>query len=269
MDRTYRPATLVAASLAAVLGACGDDGTTVANGTTAVETTASVGGADPTVDAVIDPGDGGDHQPVIEPADFVDEIDNPYLPLAPGSRWVYEGDSDGELERIEVVVTDERRDVMGVSTVVVRDTVHVDGELVEDTFDWFAQDRDGNVWYFGEDSREFEGGAAVNADGSWEAGIDGALPGIAMPGVPTVGFAYRQEFDAGNAEDMGEILEAGVARSIGLDTFPDVVVTRDWSPLEPEIVEEKWYARGVGAIYTTHTAGPAGTVELIEFTPGP
>ncbi len=269
MDRTYRPATLVAAGLAAVLGACGDDGTTVANGTTAVETTASVGGADPTVDAVIDPGDGGDHQPVIEPADFVDEIDNPYLPLAPGSRWVYEGDSDGELERIEVVVTDERRDVMGVSTVVVRDTVHVDGELVEDTFDWFAQDRDGNVWYFGEDSREFEGGVAVNADGSWEAGIDGALPGIAMPGVPTVGFAYRQEFDAGNAEDMGEILEAGVARSIGLDTFPDVVVTRDWSPLEPEIVEEKWYARGVGAIYATHTAGPAGTVELIDFTPGP
>ena len=155
-----------------------------------------------------------------------------------------------------------------MSTWVVQDTVTVDGETVEDTFDWFAQDREGNVWYFGEDSREFEDGVAVRADGSWEAGIAGALPGIAMPADPTPGFAYRQEFDPGNAEDMGEILEAGVARSTGTASYADVVVTEDWTPLDPEIVEEKWYARDVGNIRSTHTAGETGTVELVGFTPG-
>jgi hypothetical protein len=231
---------------------------------------AACGGDDaPAAVPVIDPGDGGDYHPAIEPADFVDRIDNPYLPLGEGARWVYEGDADGGgRERIEVVVTGDRREVMGVATWVVRDTVSVDGEITEDTYDWFAQDRDGTVWYFGEDSREFEDGVAVRADGSWEAGIDGALPGIVMPAEPAPGLAYRQEFDAGNAEDMGEILEVGVSRSTGAASYTDVVVTEDWTPLDPETVEEKWYARGVGNIRSTHTAGEAGTVELLDHVPG-
>jgi hypothetical protein len=138
------------------LASCGDD-TTTTSGTTG--TTAATGAT-----PVIDPGDGGDYAPEIDPADFVDVVDNPLYPLAPGSRWVYEGATDEGTERIEVVVTDERKEVMGVSTVVVRDTATLDGEVIEDTYDWFAQDQDGNVWYFGEDTTAYEGGEPVDTE---------------------------------------------------------------------------------------------------------
>lgn len=134
--------------------------------------------------AVVDPGDGGLYAPAVDPARFVGVIDNPYLPLTTGSRWVYEGESDGEVERIEVTVLDDRRPVMGIDAVMVRDVVSVAGEIVEDTLDWFAQDIDGNVWYLGEEVQDFEGGRLVGTAGSWEAGVDGALPGIVMPAAP-------------------------------------------------------------------------------------
>ena len=105
---------------------------------------------------MVDPGDGGDYQPELDPADFVTVIDNPYLPLTVGSRWVYEGESEGEREDTVVVVTSQTREIEGITAVVVRDTVHIDGVLEEDTYDWFAQDRDGNVWYLGEDSSDFD-----------------------------------------------------------------------------------------------------------------
>jgi hypothetical protein len=229
----------------------------------------AVGATDTTEPApVIDPGDGGDYAPIIDPGNFVDVIDNPYLPYAVGSRWVYEGQSEGEMERIEVEVLDDTREVMGITATVVRDTVFVDDEMVEDTYDWFAQDADGNVWYLGEDTREFEDGVAVNAEGAWEGGIDGALPGIVMPADPTVGDAFRQEYYAGEAEDMAEITEVGVARSIGIGDYDDVVVMTHWTPLEPEVIEEKWYARDVGTIYEEAVAGGDELVELVEFTPG-
>ena len=119
---------------------------------------------------VIDPGDGGDYAPELDPADFVAVIDNPYLPFTPGMRWVYEGEEDGETERVEVEVLDETRVIQGITATVVRDTVYVDGELAEDTYDWYAQDTDGNVWYLGEDTHEYEDGEAVNAEGAWEYG---------------------------------------------------------------------------------------------------
>ena len=217
---------------------------------------------------VIDPGDGGDYSPDIDPADFVATIDNPYLPLTPGARWVYEGETEDGLERVEVVVTDERRDVMGVSTVVVRDTATLDGEVIEDTFDWFAQDRDGNVWYFGEDTTEYEDGEAASTSGSWEAGVDGALPGIVMLADPIVGAAYRQEFYAGEAEDMGEVLRVDDTASVPFGDFDDVLVTEDWTPLEPDVVEEKSYAPGVGLVLEVQTQGGGERVELVEFDPG-
>jgi hypothetical protein len=228
--------------------------------------TAGTGTTEP--EPVIDAGDAGDYAPSVDPAEFVDVIDNPYLPYAVGSRWVYEGVSDGEPERIEVEVLGETREVLGVDATVVRDTVFVDDEMVEDTFDWFAQDRKGNVWYFGEDTREFEDGVAVNAEGAWEAGIDGALPGIVMPAEPSVGDAFRQEYYPGEAEDMGEILDVGVARSTAFGAFDDVVVMEHWTPLEPEVIEEKWFASGVGMIHEATTAGGEGSAELVEFTPG-
>jgi hypothetical protein len=223
-------------------------------------------GADSDEAAVIDPGDGGDYAPVINPAEFVEEITNPYLPLTPGSRWVYEGEEDGGNERVEVVVTDERREVMGVSTVVVQDRVYQDGELVEDTADWFAQDTDGNVWYFGEESAELEDGDVVSTEGSWEAGVDGALPGIVMLADPTPGEAYRQEYYEGEAEDMAEVVEMSASVSVPAGDFSDVVVIREWNPLEPDVVEEKYHAPGVGVVLEVVVEGGEGRLELIEHS---
>lgn len=271
MNRPYFPrgcslrgrlaAPLAALVLAGAITGCGSDDPTG----TATTTTAPASSVVP----VIDPGDGGSYDPQLDPADFVEEIDNPYLPLAPGSRWVYAGDSDGEAEDIVVVVTDQTRVIEGITAVVVRDTVRVGGLLVEDTYDWFAQDRDGNVWYLGEDSSEIgPDGAVLNKDGSWEYGKDGALPGIVMPADPQPGDTFRQEFLAGEAEDMAEVLRVEAEHTIGLGTYADVLVTEDWTPLEPEVVENKWYAPGIGKIYGTHESGPPGTIELVEFTPG-
>jgi hypothetical protein len=241
-----------------VTAGCGSDEPTATTTTTAAA-----------VVPVIDPGDGGDYHPQLDPADFVAVIDNPYLPLTPGSRWVYEGESDGEREENVVVVTDQTRQIEGITAVVVRDTVKVGGALVEDTYDWFAQDRDGNVWYLGEDSSDFdEDGTLASKEGSWEYGKDGALPGIVMPADPQPGDAYRQEYLQGVAEDMGEVLRIEPERAIDLGSYQDVVVTEDWSPLEPEVIENKWYAPGVGLIHSAHETGPPETSTLVEFTPG-
>ena len=239
-----------------LLAGCGDDDSTDAADTTTTEAA-----------PVVDPGDGGSYAPELDPADFVDTIDNPYLPYVPGTKWVYEGEDDGEHERVEVEVLEETREIEGITATVVRDTVYVDGELAEDTYDWFAQDEDGNVWYLGEDTHEYEDGKAVNAEGAWEYGKDGALPGIVMPADPTVGDAYRQEYYEGEAEDMAEVLEVGVAVEIELGSYDDVLVTEDWNPLEPEVIEEKSYAPGVGLILEQKAAGGEGRIELIELTP--
>jgi hypothetical protein len=155
---------------------------------------------------------------------------------------------------------------MGVAVTVVHDTVRVDGELVEDTHDWFAQDADGAVWYFGEESKDYENGTLVGTKGSWEAGVDGALPGIVMPAEPKAGFAYRQEYYRGEAEDMGEVARVAQRASVTFGAFRDLVVIREWNPLEPDVVEEKYYAPGVGLVLEQVTAGGDERSELIEHT---
>jgi hypothetical protein len=216
----------------------------------------------------IDPGDGGDYSVTIDPADFVAEVDNDRLPLSPGSTWVYESPGGEEVERIEVVVTPQKRTVMGVSTTVVRDTVTVDGELVEDTYDWYAQDQAGTVWYFGEDTAEYEDGEIVSTAGAWEAGVDGALPGIAMEADPDVGDSYRQEYYSGEAEDLAEVVRDGVSEEVAFGAFDDLIVIEEWTPLEPEVVEEKYYASGVGMLLETTVQGGSGRIELISLTLG-
>ena len=253
------------AILAATLAACGGATTeTSAAAPGAPATPAS--GAETT--PVIDPGDGGVYAPDLDPADFVTNVDNPFLPLPPGSVWVYEGIADGETERIEVVVTPDRRDVMGVSAVVVRDTVTIGDELVEDTFDWYAQDAEGNVWYLGEETAEYEDGEVVSTAGSWEAGVDGALPGIVMEAAPAVGDAYRQEYYVGEAEDLAEVVRGGVSETVPYGDFDDLLVIEEWNPLAPEAVEEKYYAAGIGMVLEVKTAGGDERVELLEFIPG-
>jgi hypothetical protein len=214
---------------------------------------------------VIDPGDGGDYAPHIEPASFVERIDNPFLPLIPGSRWVYE--SDDGAERIEVVVLDETREILGITATIVHDTVFEDGELIEDTLDWYAQDQDGNVWYLGEDSKEFEDGELVSTEGSWESGVDGAQPGIIMHANPEVGVGYRQEYYAGEAEDLASVLRFDGAETVPFGSFQDLLVIEEWNPLEPDVVEHKYFARGIGVVLELKVEGGSERVELVSFEP--
>lgn len=217
--------------------------------------------SDTTVDAVLPDASG---------VAFSGTVDNPYFPLVPGSRWVYEGVDEDEVERIEVVVTADDKRVLGFDTVVVRDTVSVDGEVIEDTFDWYLQDPDGNVWYVGEDSTEYEDGAVVGTAGSWEAGVDGAEPGIIMYADPAaaIGTAYYQEYYVGEAEDQARVLRVEASVTVAAGTFEDVIVIEEWNPFEKGVVEEKYYAAGVGVILEQKVKGGSERVELIEFTPG-
>jgi hypothetical protein len=164
------------------------------------------------------------------------------------------------------VVTDEQRTVMGVDVTVVRDTVTLDGRLIEDTRDWYAQDRAGTVWYFGEDTEEHDEDGSVSTAGSWEAGVDGALPGIAMYADPRVGQAYRQEFYEGEAEDLAEVVRTGEATEVPAGGFEDLVVILEWNPLEPDVTEEKYYATGVGPVLEQTVMGGEQVVELLEHT---
>jgi len=206
------------------------------------------------------------YDPKIEPSDFVATVDNPYFPLTPGARWVYEGTTNEGSERVEIEVTDQTKEILGVTTVVVHDLAFIDGELVEDTVDWFAQDRQGNVWYMGEDTHEIKDGKPVSSRGSWEAGVDGAKPGIAMKAKPRVGETYRQEYYKGTAEDMATVLGVHASGSVPYGAFDDAVKTKDFSPLEPKLVEHKFYARDVGFVLEKTLKGGTGRIGLIEYT---
>lgn len=204
------------------------------------------------------------YQPLIEPDDFVSGIDNAYLPYTPGTKMVYEGKSDDETERTEIIVLNETKQILGITCTVVRDTVYVDGEMAEDTYDWFAQDKIGNVWYFGEDSREYEDGEMVSTGGSWESGVDGAQPGIVMFANPLAGVSYRQEYYKGEAEDMAEIVGLSESKTVAYGSFDNVLKTKEWTPLEPDVVEYKYYAMGIGVIYEEAQSGEDFS-ELIDF----
>jgi hypothetical protein len=204
----------------------------------------------------------------LDPANFVDTIDNPYWPITPGSRWVYrERDAEGTVQRVVVMVTDQTKVIEGISATVVRDTVSEDGEVVEDTFDWYAQDKWGNVWYLGEATKEYDG-AEVSTAGSWEAGVDGALAGVVVPASPEPGLAYRQEYYAGEAEDEAVVLSVDEQAEVPQGSYDDVLMTKDLNPLEPDLVEHKFYAKGVGPVLALTVSGGASREELVGFVSG-
>jgi hypothetical protein len=192
------------------------------------------------------------YDPPFEPALFVNPADiggsvlpNPYLPIIPGRTMVYQGGD----ETVTVKVTGDVKLISGVPCAVISDIVTVNGQVVEDTIDWFAQDLQGNVWYCGELARDFEDGELVSLDGSFKAGVDGAKPGILMQAAPAVGAVYRLEFDLGNAEDAARVLSLnGSAHTPGASCSGTCVVTEDFTPLSPGDVENKYYAPGVGMI---------------------
>lgn len=196
-----------------------------------------------------------EYAPVIHPENFTSAIDNKYFTLTPGTTFEYVSinpDNTVGSERISVDVTSEKKIVMGVETVVVHDQAFLDNELIEDTYDWYAQDAAGNVWYFGEATQTFENGVAVSTEGSWEAGVDGAQPGIIMLANPQVGDEYRQEYYKDVAEDMGtvvalnETIELGMGNMGDASRFTGCLKTRDWTPLEAKIDEFKFYCPELG-----------------------
>ncbi|MEJ7794395.1 MAG: hypothetical protein WKF50_02505 [Nocardioides sp.] len=202
----------------------------------------------------------------LDPSEFSPTSDHPYFPLEPGRQWTYrEVDDSGSEVRVVVTVSSQTRTIAnGVEASVVRDTVTEDGTLIEDTLDWYAQDADGNVWYLGEDTAEFEDGELTTRAGSFEAGVDGALPGIIMPADPAVGMSYRQEYYPGKAEDNGEVLAVGQQSGVPMGHFDDVVVTADTTTIEPDVLELKLYAPGVGMVAALGISGGTGREELIS-----
>jgi hypothetical protein len=205
----------------------------------------------------------------LDPADFTTEIDNPYWPMTPGSRWVYrETDEEGAVLRVVVTVTDRTKLIAnGVEARVVRDVVSEDGEPVEITDDWYAQDSAGNIWYMGEDTAEYENGKVVTREGSFEAGVDGAQPGIIMPGDPEPGLAYRQEYYEGEAEDRAKVLSLDAQATVPFGSFDGVLETEDVNPLsKPPAVEHKYFARDVGPVLAVGISGGGGREELVSYT---
>lgn len=203
--------------------------------------------------------------PTIDPASFVEGVNNLYFPLVPGTTFVYEGQTEDGLERIEVKVLAETRVVMGVTCMVVQDTVWLEGEIIEDTVDWYAQDKDGNVWYMGEDTAEYENGVVINHNGAWEAGVDGALPGIVMQATPEIGEPYRQEYYEGEAEDMAEVISLTGSATVVYGSFEDLLIIKEWNPLEPGVTENKYYAAGVGLVLEEKVQGGDERVALVEI----
>jgi hypothetical protein len=199
-----------------------------------------------------------------EARDFTTKIDNPYLPFHAGSTWVYKDSITGE--RTAVRATSQTKLIAnGVTARVVRDTVTLGGRLVEDTIDWYAQDVRGNVWYMGEDTKEYEHGKVVSTEGSWEAGVDGARAGIAMPAHPRVGRQYRQEYYAGHAEDKARVLSLDDQAEVPAGHYKQVLLTREWTPLEPDVLEYKLYARGVGVVLEVTVSGGSELGQLVSF----
>jgi hypothetical protein len=211
----------------------------------------------------------GTYSPKIDPANFVGTIDNRYFPLKPGTTFRYKGvQEDGKTPLTDVeVVTHQTKRILGVRSTVVRDTVFSRGKAIERTFDWYAQDTDGNVWYMGEDTRELQNGKFVKADDSWEAGVKGAQPGIIMPGNPQPDGSYRQEYYPQHAEDQARILGSGGALTVPAGSFPQMLLTEETAPkLDPGVAERKYYVAGLGDVKEQTVSGNHEQIQLVSVT---
>jgi hypothetical protein len=203
------------------------------------------------------------------PSQFTTRIDNPYWPMRPGSRWTYrETDSEGTRQKVVVTVTSRtKRIANGVTVRVVHDAVTEDGSPVEVTDDYYAQDRCGNVWYLGEDTKEYESGKVTSTIGSFEAGVDGAQGGVIVPAKPRPGVSYRQEYYRGEAEDRAQVISLTDQVQVPYGHYGRgrVLLTREWNPLEPKTLELKFYARGVGPVLAIGVSGGSDREELVSF----
>jgi hypothetical protein len=201
----------------------------------------------------------------VDPANFVGAVTNPYMPLLPGMVYVYKGVEDGKPALNITTVTRQSKQILGVDITVVHDRVYINKKLAEDTLDWYAQDKQGNVWYFGEDSKEIENGKVVSTEGSWEAGVDGATPGIVMEAHPKRGDRYGQEHAGKVAQDKAAVLSVRQTTQVPFGTFTRVLQTKEFTPLEPGVVEQKFYARGIGFIRSVMVKGGTEEYKLVAI----
>ncbi len=203
------------------------------------------------------------------PHRFVHGIDNPWLPFRPGTVFVYRGAKDGKAARDVVTVTARTRNIDGVRCVAVDDRLYLGGKLEERTTDWYAQDSAGNVWYFGEATAELDSaGRVTSTEGSWRAGVNGAQAGIVMPARPRVGQSFRQEFYKGHAEDHFQVLDTSASVRVPYTTSRRALLTKEWTPLEPDVIDHKVYVRGIGLVKEQTVKGGDERAVLVEVRHG-
>jgi hypothetical protein len=199
------------------------------------------------------------------PGDFVRRVDNPWFPLIPGTTFVYRGVKDGKAARDVFTVTSATRTIQGVRCTAVGDRLYLAGRLEERTTDWYAQDRQGNVWYFGEATAELDrNGHVTSTEGSWQAGRDGAQAGVYMTARPAVGQSRRQEYYKGHAEDHFAIVSVNAKVSVPYTSSSHAVLTKEWTPLEPGTLDHKYYVRGIGNVKEVTVKGPTERSELVS-----
>jgi len=202
-------------------------------------------------------------------AGFTANVTNPWFPLRPGSVYRYRGVKDGEPSREVMTVTHRTKTIDGAKSVVVSDLLYIRGKLEERTEDYYTQDAEGNVWYFGEKTAELdEHGNVKNTSGSWMAGVQGAKPGIFMFARPRVGQSARQEYLKGEAEDHFQVVAKAVAATVPFKTFRGAMLTKEWTPLEPGVIDHKYYARGIGTVLEQTVKGGNERNELVLFRRG-
>ena len=229
------------------------------------------GGASESTSANDNSGDAAGQFPLpnFDPCNYSNDgiVNNPHFTLTPGTTYTYEGKTEDGKEKNIVMVTNETKEILGINATVVWDRVWLEDELTEETFDWFAQDKEGNVWYLGEDSKEFENGQVTTTEGSWEAGVDGAKPGIIMESNPQVGDKYRQEFYKGHAEDQAEVVSLNETATVPFGTFTNCLKTSESTPLEPTTGDEdKYYCTDVGGVVLEVAIESGERSELIDFS---
>ena len=210
---------------------------------------------------------GSGYEPVLDPANFTTTIDNPYFPLPVGRTWVYQGVKDGQTQEDRVTVTNETKVVAeGITARVVTDMATHNGTLLEKTSDWYAQDKQGNVWYLGEDTAAYLPNGKVDTSGSWEAGVHDAEPGLVMEANPQIPDAYRQEFLSGQAEDTAWVVDTSGSSTVPDGTFKNVLTSLEATRIEPGAYDRKVYAPGVGMIREEALTGATEYAELVSVS---
>ena len=209
---------------------------------------------------------GTTYAPVLDPDNFVTVIDNPYFPLPVGRQLVYTGTKDGQSQTDTVTVTDQKRVILGITTTVVNDVATHDGTVLEKTFDFYAQDKQGNVWYLGEDTTHFLPNGKADTSGSFVAGIDGAQPGIIMKANPQIPDAYRQECFAGEAEDTAWVVATTGSLRVPYGNVRNILTTLEATPIEAGAYDQKIYGPGIGIVSEQSLTGPSEFAQLVSVS---